>query len=169
MKKFTTKRLCRAGVIAALYAALTYAFAPLAFGGFQIRPAEALCLLPLIFPEAVPALFVGCALSNLTSPYFLYDVIFGSAATLIAALSSYMVGRFLKKEWLKVTLGGIFPVAINALVLPLIIVFLYNGGESYSSFGIAYFTFAASIFLTESAAVYGLGVPLYLATKKLTA
>ena len=48
---FTTKRLCRAGIIAALYTALTYAFAPLAFGPFQVRPAEALCILALIYPE----------------------------------------------------------------------------------------------------------------------
>ena len=64
----STKRLCRAGVIAALYVALTYAFAPFAFGAFQVRPAEALCILPLFFPEAVPALYVGCILSNLASP-----------------------------------------------------------------------------------------------------
>lgn len=55
---FTTKRLCRAGVIAALYTALTYAFGALAYDAsiIEIRPAEALTILPLFFPEAVPAL-----------------------------------------------------------------------------------------------------------------
>ena len=95
---FTTKRLCRAGIIAALYAALTYAFAPFAFGPFQIRPAEALCILAAFFPEAIPALWIGCMLSNLASPYFVYDVLIGSLATLLAAFISYLVGRFLKKE-----------------------------------------------------------------------
>jgi uncharacterized membrane protein len=109
-KFFTTKRLCRAGIIAALYMALTYAFAPLAFGPFQIRPAEALCILPLFFPEAIPALYVGCMLSNLASPYFIYDVFVGSLATLLAAFSTYMVGSLLKKEPLKLFLGGLFPV-----------------------------------------------------------
>ena len=71
--KITTKRICRAGVIAALYAALTYAFAPVAFGSFQIRPAEALCILPLFFVEAIPALYIGCMLSNLASPFFFYE------------------------------------------------------------------------------------------------
>ena len=107
---FTTKRLCRAGIIAALYVAITYAFMPFAFGPFQIRPAEALCILPLFFPEAVPALYVGCMLSNLTSPYLFYDVFIGSLATLLAALGSYMVGRFLKKPTAKLLLGGLFPV-----------------------------------------------------------
>ena len=92
---FTTKRLCRAGIIAALYTALTYAFAPLAFGPFQVRPAEALCILALIYPEAIPALCVGCALSNLASPYAFYDVTFGSMITLSAALFSYLVGSLI--------------------------------------------------------------------------
>ena len=113
---FTTKRLCRAGIIAALYVALTYAFAPFAFGPFQIRPAEALCILPVFFPEAVPALYIGCMLSNLASPYFVFDVFLGSLATLLAALASYLVGRFLKKEPFKMLLCGFFPVFFNALI-----------------------------------------------------
>lgn len=57
---FTAKRLCRAGIIAALYVALTYAFGALSYQGFvQIRPAEALCILPLFFPEAVPRSISG--------------------------------------------------------------------------------------------------------------
>ena len=62
MKKFTTKMLCRAGIVAALYAVLTFALGNLSFGtlGFQIRPAEALTILPLFYAECVPALFVGC-------------------------------------------------------------------------------------------------------------
>ena len=103
MKKgFTTKRLCRAGVIAALYVALTYVFMPFAFGPFQIRPAEAFCILPLFFPEAVPALYVGCILSNLASPYVLFDALLGSFATLLAAFGTYMVGGFFKKEAWKI-------------------------------------------------------------------
>ena len=94
---FSTKRLCRGGVIAALYVALTYAFAPFAFGPIQIRPAEALCILPLFFVEAIPALYVGCMLSNIASPYAVYDLFLGSLVTLLAALGTYMVGRFFKK------------------------------------------------------------------------
>ncbi len=161
----TTQRLCRAGVIAALYAALTYAFAPFAFGPIQIRPAEALCLLAILYPEAIPALTVGCALSNLTSPYFVYDVLFGSLATLIAAFISYMVGRFIKKEGLKILLGGLAPVLLNALLLPLVIVLLC--GEGGDSLTVAYVTTALSIALTECIWVYALGVPLYTAVKRI--
>lgn len=168
-KQTSTKRLCRAGVIAALYVALTYAFMPFAFGPFQIRPAEALCILPLFFPEAIPALCVGCALSNLTSPFAFYDILFGSLTTLVAALGSYMVGRFFKKDLYKIVLGGIFPVALNALVIPLIIVFLCGGADGYTSTTIAYFTFVGSLFLTQSVWVYALGSPLYFAVKRVRA
>ena len=167
MKRFfTTQRLCRAGVIAALYVALTYAFAPIAYGPFQVRPAEALCVLPMFFPEAIPALYIGCMLSNLASPYFVYDVLVGSLATLFAAFTSYLVGRFIKKEPFRLILGGLPVVLFNAFIIPLIIVFLCGGAEGFDSVTVAYFTFVGSIALTESVWVYGLGTPLYFAIKR---
>ena len=166
-KNLTAKRLCRAGIIAALYVALTYAFAPFAFGPLQIRPAEALCILALLYPEAIPALYVGCMLSNLASPFLLYDVFIGSLATLSAALVTYMVGRFVKNTPVKLFLGGLPPVLFNAAVIPLIIVFLCGGGEGFSSAWIAYLTYAGSIALTQAVWVYGLGVPLYFTVVKL--
>ena len=164
---FTTKRLCRAGIIAALYVALTYAFAPFAFGPIQIRPAEALCILPAFFPEAIPALYIGCMLSNLASPFFVYDVFLGSLATLLAAFSSYLVGRFLKKEPIRLIVCGFFPVLFNALIIPFIIVFLCGGAVGFESLLVAYFTYAFSIALTEAVWVYALGAPLYFYLKRL--
>ena len=165
--KSLTKQLCRAGVIAALYVALTYVFMPFAYGPLQIRPAEALCILPLFFPEAVPALYVGCMLSNLQSPYFFYDVFIGSLATLLGAFGSYMVGRFIKKTWLKLLAGGVFPVLSNAIIIPLIIVFLCGDMGGYASTAIAYFSFMFSISLTETVWVYALGAPLYFTLERL--
>lgn len=155
-----TKRLCRAGVIAALYVVFTYVFAPFAFGPFQIRPAEALCILPLFFIEAVPALFIGCAISNLTSPFLLYDVLFGSLTTLLSAFITYMVGRFFKNDKIRFALGGVAPVLLNAFIIPFIIVFLC-GGAGESSVWVAYFSFVFSIFLTEAIWIYVLGGVLY--------
>ncbi len=163
---FSTKRLCRAGVIAALYVALTYAFMPFAFGSFQIRPAEALCILPLFFAEAVPALWVGCMLSNLASPFVLYDVLIGSLATLVAAFGSYLVGRFLKSRAGKFILGGLFPVLCNALIIPLIIVFLCGDLGGQASVLSAYAFYAFSFLITESVWVYALGAPLYVWLEK---
>jgi len=165
---FTTKRLCRAGVIAALYVALTYAFGGLSYGGFlQIRPAEALCVLPLFFVEAIPALYVGCMLSNLTSPFLFYDVVLGSLATLVAAFITYLVGAFFKNRGARLVLGGLPPVLFNALVIPLIIVFLCGDTGSAQTLTGAYFFFVGSMLLTQSVWVYGLGIPLYFVVERI--
>ncbi|MBR2341383.1 MAG: QueT transporter family protein [Clostridia bacterium] len=159
--KTSTKRLCRAGVIAALYTTLTYAFAPVAFGSLQIRPAEALCILPLFFPEAIPALYVGCLLANLTSPFLLYDLLLGGGATLLGALGTYLVGKYVQNSKLKVFLGGLSPIFFNTLIIPFIIVVLCGGVAAGETVFSAYCLTALSIFLSESLCVFGLGIPLY--------
>lgn len=166
MTKLSTKRLCRAGVIAALYITLTYAFAPVAFGSLQIRPAEALCILPLFFAEAVPALYVGCLLANLTSPFLLYDLLLGGGATLLGALGTYFVGKCLKNKKLKLFLGGLSPVFFNTLIIPFVIVVLCGGVSAGQTIFSAYLLTALSIFSTECLCVYGLGIPLYLFLEK---
>lgn len=168
MKKvFTTKRLCRAGIIAALYVALTYAFMTFAFGPLQIRPAEALCILPLFFPEAVPALFVGCLLSNIVSQYSVFDVVLGSLTTLFAAFGTRLVGVWFKNTFLRIFLGGLFPVLCNAIVIPVIIVLIFGETGNYASVTIAYFMNFWIFLFTQSVWVYGLGTPLYFAVKRL--
>ena len=167
MKKFDTVKLCRVGVIAALYTAFNYAFAPFSFGSLQFRPAEALCILPLIFPESVWALFIGCILSNLLSPFFVYDVVFGSLATLLAGACTYFVGRKIEKTWLKLLLGCFSPVLFNTLIIPFIIVFLCGDVGAHSTLFVAYLYSALSIFITETVCVYGLGIPLYYTMDKL--
>lgn len=162
---FTTKRLCRAGIIAALYAVLTYVFGALSSQGvLQIRPAEALCVLPLFYAEAVPALFVGCVVANILSVYGIYDVLFGSLATLVAAILTYFVGKLFRNIALKIAVGGIFPVLVNTLVVPLIIVFF---SPDYDATSTPYWLYALSIFLSETVWVYALGTPLALFVRKM--
>ncbi len=154
--------MCRAGIIAALYVALTYAFGAISYNGIlQIRPAEALCILPLFFPEAVPALFVGCILSNLGSPFILYDVPIGSAATLIAALGTYFTGRLIKNDIARFIVGGLFPVLVNAFIIPVIIVYLCGDLCGYGVAAVAYWVNFGSLCATEGLWVYALGGILY--------
>ncbi len=166
-KFFSAKRLCRAGVIGALYVVLTYAFSTFAFGPFQVRPAEALSILPLFFPEAVPALFAGCLLSNIISVYTVYDIIFGSLASLLAGVCTYLIGKTVKKDGLKIALGGLFPVVINALIIPAIIVFLCGDLGGRATMTTAYFINVAIFLFTQSVWVYGLGAPLYFIVKRI--
>ena len=77
--------ITQGAVIAAAYVALTVVFAPISFGPVQLRIAEALCIMPLFTPAAVPGLFIGCLLANIIGGGIAVDVVFGSIATLIGA------------------------------------------------------------------------------------
>lgn len=157
-KKMTKSRLnilriCRAGIFAALYVALTLPFGNLAFGPFQIRPSEALTILPLFYVEAIPGLYIGCILANLLSAYGVYDILLGSLATLIAAVCTYLIGRVIKNSVVKVIVGGLFPVLFNAFIVPAVWVL--------AGFDFAYWYNVATFLLNEGVWVYALGFPLY--------
>ncbi len=159
LKQSKTLIFARAGAIAGLYVALTYALVSLAYGNIQVRLSEGLCMLPLVYPESIIGLFVGCALSNIASPFGIYDVILGSAVTLVASGITYLIGKFVKKTWLKILLGGLPPVILNATLLPLI--WLLVGGE------VGYLTNFISLLISQTLSVYAIGAPLYLFVKKL--
>ena len=156
-----TRALARAGIIAALYVVLSLAVFPVASGAIQFRPSEALCVLPLFFPEAIPALFIGCMLSNLITGCFVWDIFFGSAITLIAAILTYIVGTIIKKNGLKTFAGGFFPVTLNAFFLPIIWYYCYGELEY------VYILQVAFLLISQSVSVYALGIPLYFAVKRL--
>jgi uncharacterized membrane protein len=156
MKKQTksqTVLLCRAGIVAALYAGLTMAFGSLAYGPLQIRPAEALCILPLFFPETIPGLFIGCIISNLLANAVIWDIVLGSLATLIAAVLTYKLG---KKHFL---LAALFPVLSNTLVIPPVLAYIYNVPD-------AMWIIYLSLFAGEVISCYGLGYILHRVLKK---
>lgn len=157
--RITTIMICRAGIFAALYVALTMPFGELAFGPFQIRPSEALTILPLFYAEAIPGLYVGCMLANLFSQFGVYDILLGSVASLLAASCTYVVGRLFKKPVVRVLLGGIFPVLFNSFIVPAVMIL---GGLP-----VAYWYQVLSFLLTESVWVYALGFPLYFTVAAL--
>ena len=79
--RFTTRQMATAGIIAAVYAALTLLLPIPQYGGIQFRVAEAMTVLPFFFPEAIPGLAVGCFLANLLGSPFVLDWVFGTLAT----------------------------------------------------------------------------------------
>ena len=162
MKRFSTKMLCRAGIIAALYCVLTWALGPLSYGtlGFQIRLAEALTLLALFYIESIPALYVGCLLANVFSGYGGWDIGLGSLCTLVAAIGTYGVGRLVRNMPLKLILGGLFPVLVNAFGVPCVMI-LADSTE------LGYWANFVSLLVTQSVWVYGLGIPLMLTVNAL--
>lgn len=112
MRKRPVLDLTVAAVIAALYAVLGYfgSVFSLTFGPVQIRFAEALTVLPFLFPAAAPGLAIGCLITNLASPYGMLDVIAGTLATALAAQLTARV----KKPWL----APLPPVVCNLILLP---------------------------------------------------
>lgn len=85
----------QAAMIAALYVVLTYItnLLGLASGTIQVRFSEALCILPVFTPAAIPGLFIGCLISNLITGGIIWDIIFGSIATLLGALGTYFLRK----------------------------------------------------------------------------
>ena len=148
-------------MIAALYVLLSLAVFPVASGAIQFRASEALTLMPILYAEAIPALAVGCAVSNLVTGCAAYDVIFGSLITLFAAICTFFVGKTFKNIWAKTTVGGIFPVIFNAFLLPVIWYYCYGELEYL------YMVQVAFLLLGQTAVIYILGVPLTVRTHKL--
>ena len=156
------KFLAKTGIIAALYTVLTLLVLPLASGAIQIRVSEGLCLLPLLFVEAIPGLAVGCLISNLITGCALFDILLGSLVTLVSAVFTFFVGKIIKSIPLKIIIGGLFPVVLNAVFLPLIWSVCYGAGQY------VYVVQALLLVVGQGVSVYGVGTPVYLKLKNTT-
>lgn len=125
--KEKTLHLTRAALIAALYVILTFVsqMFGLASGVIQIRLSELLTVMPLLYKEAIPGLWIGCLIANLMTGCAAWDIVFGTLATFLGAMGTYYIGR--KKP----ILGPVFPILSNMLIVPLVLQFVYGAKESY--------------------------------------
>ncbi|MBQ1341322.1 MAG: QueT transporter family protein, partial [Erysipelotrichaceae bacterium] len=111
--------MAQSALIAALYATLTIIFAPISFGPVQVRIAEALTILPMFTSAAIPGLFIGCIIANLFGGAIIWDVIFGSLATLIGAVGGY---RLRNNRWL----GPVPTIIANGIIVPFVLKYGYG-------------------------------------------
>ena len=150
--RFTPRQIALAGAIAAVYAAasLLSSIFGIAYGPIQCRFSEALTVLPFLFPEAVPGLFVGCLVTNLMSTVGPLDILLGSLATLLAAFLT----RRMPSRWL----APLPPVVCNAVIIGAMIAW-YEAGFTAAFPGLFAFH-ALTVGLGELIACYGLGLPL---------
>jgi len=113
--------LTQAALIAALYVVLTLLSNALGLASMQIqvRFSEALTILPYFTTAAIPGVFVGCLMSNLLAGCAILDILFGSLATLIGAVCTYLLRRF---KWL----APVPPIVANTLVIPLVLKYTYG-------------------------------------------
>ncbi len=114
--------LTHAALIAAIYVILTIAFRPFGFGMIQFRISEALAILPYFTSAAIPGISIGCLLGNLFSGADILDIIFGTLASLIGALGSYMLRR-------KKYLVPLPPIISNTLIIPWVLRFAYGEAQ----------------------------------------
>lgn len=117
-----TKRLVLIALIAALYVALCLVLAPLSYNAVQVRVSEALTLLPVLFPEAVWGVTIGCFLSNLysMSPW---DMLFGTLATLISAWMTLKLAR-VRTKGLPLA-AALPPILVNAVIVGAEITYIF--------------------------------------------
>lgn len=153
MNKKTTF-ICQAAMIAALYVVLTFianAFG-LASGAIQIRLSEALTILPFFTTAAIPGLTIGCLLSNWLTGCVIWDILFGTLATLLGAIGSYALR---KQPWLV----PIPPIVANMVIVPFVLRYAYGAEDALPYM-------MATVGLGEIISCYILGMLLLLALKK---
>ena len=157
MTNSKTKRIAYAAVVAAAYAALTMLLAPISYGPIQFRLSECLCILPFFDPVFAAGLFVGCLIANLMSTAGLLDIVFGSLATLLAALCTAALGKR-GKGWLNCILACLAPVIFNALIVGAVLA--YTIAPEGMVFGAAFALFGFQVGLGEAVVLFVLGLPL---------
>ena len=112
--------MAQAAMIAALYVALTYVFAPISFSEVQVRIAEALTILPVFTPAAIPGLFIGCLLGNIMGGALVPDILLGSLATLIGAFFTWKLRKA------NPFLAPVPPIVANTLIVPFVLKYAYG-------------------------------------------
>ena len=157
--KNKTKSIVFGAIVCAMYTALTMVSASfgLANGFIQVRISEALTILPFFTPHAIWGLFAGCVISNLLTACPLWDIVFGSLATLIGAYFTYLAGKCKHKN--AHLLAPVGPIVSNTAIIPLILTFVYGIKQAYP-------LMCVSIFLGEFISAGILGTLLLLALKK---
>jgi uncharacterized membrane protein len=144
-----TRFIIQAAILGAIYAVITILLAPISYGQIQVRIAEALTILPYFTPAAIPGLFVGCIVANIFGGGGPIDIIFGSLASLAAAILSWKM----PKPWLV----PLPPVVINGLVI---------GWVLFKVYGLPFWISVGTVTAGQVIACYGLGYPLLLVLQK---
>jgi len=150
MKRNSALFITKAAVIAALYFALSMLSnaVGLCSGVIQCRISEALTILPAFLVEAIPGLAIGCLLTNIITSATIWDIIFGTGATLIGAIGTYLVGRLVRERALSssvnmksgrgilriVVLTAMFalpPIVSNAIIIPPVLKFALGVPDAF--------------------------------------
>ena len=156
MNNKSLRYLTTAAMIAAIYAVLCILLAPISYAAIQVRIAEALTILPAFTPAAIPGLTVGCLLANILGGCPIMDIIFGTLATLIGAVGTYLLRSRKTLIWMP-------PVVSNTILVSIFSIYIPFMGESDDSLWYIMLT----VCIGELISVCILGYLLYFALKKI--
>ena len=132
-KQFSAKYLAKGGIIAALYVVLTLLSSAVGLSGqnmIQFRLSEALTVLPYFTSAAIPGLAIGCLLANILTGSVVWDVIFGTLATLIGAVGTYLLRKHRY-------CASIPPILANTIVVPFVVYYCYGLDQSLATYSTA--------------------------------
>ncbi len=162
MKHAQIRSITTAGLIAALYAVGTLALWQFSSLGIQCRLSEALCVLPAAMGAAVPGVTIGCLIANLFGGN-IWDVIFGTLATLLGAVGTYLLGKRRVSRFLL----PLPTIVSNAAILPFVLYFGYGLRDTAGLTNPAAVlgVYALSIAVGEAIALYAIGLPLHAALR----
>ncbi len=155
---FTVRRIAEGGIIAALYVVLTWLSYILGLSGqnlIQFRLSEALTVLPFFTFSAVPGLTIGCLISNIVTGAAPWDVVFGTLATLLGAIGTYLLRKYRYA-------ASIPPIISNTVIVPFVVYFCYGLDVTFASYPIwlGLLLTAGTVFIGEFACCGILGTLL---------
>ena len=158
-KSTTTKFIAKAAMISALYIALTMISAAfgLSSGVIQIRISEALCILPIYTFAAVPGVTVGCLIANILCGGTIYDIIFGTLATIIGCMTAYAIRKV-------PYLASLPTIISNAIIIPCVLIVSGIGGWEM----FPYFVLTVGLGEIISCGVLGTLIILYMEKHRST-
>lgn len=146
MKKINIKFIAETAIIAALYAALTWLFAPISYGSIQFRLSEVMVLLVLFKPSYAYALILGCFISNTTSSLGAWDMLFGTLATALAVLPMMKIKN--------IYIAALLPVITNSIIISIELYFALDIAPIWLS--------AITVGIGEAVVLYLIGIPIMI-------
>lgn len=154
---FDSKRIVKVALVAALYAVLTLALAPISYGNLQFRLSEILVLLAFFDPFYIAGLTLGCFIANMLGPNGLPDMVFGTLATFLSVSTISLSAKMLKDHKLSLWVSSLWPTLFNGLIIGAMLHFLFELPLTLTMLEVA---------IGEFGVVTLIGVPTFLFIRK---
>lgn len=155
--KGNSKRIIKVAVVAALYAVLTLALAPISYGNIQFRLSEILVLLAFFDPFYIGGLTLGCFIANMLGPNGLPDMIFGTLATFMSVTSISITSKLFKQNKIGLFIASLWPMLFNGMIIGTMLHFLFALPLALTVFEVA---------IGEFGVVSLVGIPTFLLVMK---